>query len=191
MKDLFFVAAQVEEYLRSKNWQFCFIGGIALQRWGEPRLTIDIDLTLLTGLGNEESFIQDLLKQYAGRRPDAADFALRYRVVLLQSDAVGIDVALGALPFEENSIRRASSFAFLPGVELRTCSAEDLVVMKAFADRGRDWEDVRGILIRQGAKLNWVQIRDELSPLCELKEAPHILPRLDVLRREVGGAGAR
>ena len=32
-----------------------------------------------------------------------------------------------------------------------------------FADRGRDWEDVRGILIRQGAKLNLDALRQEVS----------------------------
>ena len=30
------------------------MGGVALQRWGEPRLTQDVDLTLLTGFGDEE-----------------------------------------------------------------------------------------------------------------------------------------
>ena len=46
---------------------------------------------------------------------------------------VGIDVALGALPFEESVVARANRFAFPGDVALRTCSAEDLVVLKAFA----------------------------------------------------------
>jgi hypothetical protein len=42
MKSLFEIAAQLESFLVARNWQFCFIGGIALQRWGQPRLTIEV-----------------------------------------------------------------------------------------------------------------------------------------------------
>ncbi len=28
-----------------EGWRFCFIGGVAQQRWGEPRLTEDVVLT--------------------------------------------------------------------------------------------------------------------------------------------------
>jgi hypothetical protein len=43
------------------------------------------------------------------------------------------------------------TFEFLLGAGIRTCSAEDLIVYKAFADRPRDWVDVKGILLRQHA----------------------------------------
>ena len=82
-------------------------------------------------------------------------------------------------------MERASEFDFLPDCRLRTCSAEDLIVMKAFADRDRDWLDVETILIRQGLRLNWKQIMSELKPLSDLKEAPEIPARLEKLRRKV------
>src|SRR2546422_11430062 len=47
-----------------------------LQAWSEARLTRDVDMTLLTGFGNEEQFIRPLLERYPGRVPDAAEFAL-------------------------------------------------------------------------------------------------------------------
>jgi len=53
MKDLFEVAKRVQEFLDAQGWQSCIIGGISVQRWGEPRLTRDVDVTLLAGLGNE------------------------------------------------------------------------------------------------------------------------------------------
>ncbi len=68
----------------------------------------------------------------------------------------GIDIARGALPFEEQAVKRAHMLEHMPGVSLRTCTAEDLGVMKAFASRPLDWNDVRGILVRQGTrKLDW------------------------------------
>jgi hypothetical protein len=80
------------------------------------------------------------------------------------------------LPFEERVIERASSYRYLADIRLHTCSAEDLVVLKAFADRPRDWADIEGILIRTGSRLDWHTIEAELQPLCEAKEAPHPPP---------------
>ena len=97
MLELIRVAADLQGFCEARDWRFCFIGGLALQRWGEPRETIDVDVTLLTGIGGEEPFIAPLL----------------------------------------------------------TCSAEDLIVLKAFAARGRDWVDVEGIIVRQAGALDW------------------------------------
>jgi hypothetical protein len=69
---------------------------------------------------------------------------------------------------------------------VRICTAEDLVVMKAFANRVIDWHDVRGVIVRQGsAKMDWRYIQEELAPLCEAKEEPEILDRLISLKREL------
>ena len=182
MIDLFSLASEVQGICVANGWQFCFIGGIALQRWGEPRVTQDVDLTLLTGFSDEQRYIDILLQHFATRVADAREFALRNRVLLLQSETgVGIDVALGGLPFEESLVARATPFEFLPGVTLQTCSAEDLIVLKAFADRPRDWSDIEGILVRQKAP-DWDYIDQHLAPLVEIKEAPHILQRLRELR---------
>lgn len=182
MKDLFEVARRVQEFLDARGWRSCVIGGVAVQRWGEPRLTRDVDVTLLTGLGDEEKYVDELLKHFASRVADAREFALTRRVMLLTSgDGTDIDLALGGLPFEENAVGRASDFEFYPGLTLRTCSAEDLMVMKAFASREQDWGDVKGILARQKT-LDWRIIYSELEPLCELKDAPEIVLRLKQLQ---------
>ncbi len=180
------LAAEIQQLLDTEGWKNCLIGGLVLQRWGEPRLTKDVDLTVLTGFGGEEEVVDLLMARYSGRRPDARDFALINRVLLIQSsDGVGIDVALGALDFEERVMERASGFDFLPDCRMRTCSAEDFVVMKAFANRDRDWLDVETVLIRQENTLEWKQIIRELKPLCLLKESPDIVPRLEKLRLKI------
>jgi Nucleotidyltransferase of unknown function (DUF6036) len=156
-----------------------------VQRWGEPRVTVDVDLTLLTGFGNEAHFIDILLRHFEGRIPDTRQFALEQRVLLLQSGSgVGLDIALGGLPFEELVVERASLFAYPGEVVLRTCSAEDLVVMKAFAGRAQDWADVERLIVRQTGKLDWDYIREQLAPLAELKGEPEILDQLARRRAE-------
>jgi hypothetical protein len=42
-------AYELQAVCQAQGWQFCFIDGMAVQRWGEPRETVDADLTLLTG----------------------------------------------------------------------------------------------------------------------------------------------
>jgi len=85
---------------------------------------------------------------------------------------------LGGLPFEERTITRASPWKISKKDSLITCCAEDLIVHKAFANRDLDWLDLRGVLRRQGQKLNVDLIFKELRPLLELKEAPEIEDRL-------------
>lgn len=62
MIDLVEEAEKMQSFCREQGWKFCFIGGLALQIWGEPRVTEDVDLTLLTGFGNERYFINMLPK---------------------------------------------------------------------------------------------------------------------------------
>lgn len=182
MKSLIHVAQELQVFLMQQKWAFCFIGGLSLQRWGQPRLTQDVDVTLLTGFENEGGYVNLLLSRYASRVPHPLEFALQNRVLLLQSDkGIGIDVALAGLPFEEDVVKRATMFEYLPGVFLQTCSAEDLIVMKAFADRTQDWADVESIVVRQKGHLDDSYIRKNLQPLCELKGAPEILSRVNNL----------
>lgn len=42
-------AAELQARLDEIGLPFCFIGGIAVQRWGERQLTVDADATVLTG----------------------------------------------------------------------------------------------------------------------------------------------
>ena len=140
MNALIQAAAELQAVCIQHDWRFCFIGGLAVQRWGEPRETVDVDLTLLTGFADED------------------------------------------LPFEELAVSRASVFIYPPDLPLRTCSAEYLIVLKAFADRPKDWLDIDGIIIRQSRHLDWAYVRAQLAPLAELKDAPELVDKLDQRR---------
>lgn len=185
MTEVIRAAAELQAVCEARRWRFCIIGGLALQRWGEPRETVDVDLTLLTGFGGEERFIEVLRQHFEARVENATEFAMTRRVLLLRArSGVGLDIALGALPFEETAISRSSMFAFPTETLLRTCSAEDLIVMKAFAARGKDWLDVEGVITRQTGGLDWSYIQSQLKPLAELKNAPEILHELERRRIE-------
>lgn len=175
-------AVDVSTAIAQLQLPYCLIGGIALQRWGEPRMTVDVDVTILAGFGNEISVFRKLAKCFAPRIPDAESFAEYNRIALLVTkEGVGVDVSLGALPFEERVISRATDWLIPDYGNIRTCSAVDLIVLKAFAARDQDWIDIRGTLIRQRNRIDRDLILEELTPLAELKEEPEILTRLNDL----------
>lgn len=180
LEDVIVAAAEVEAFCHGHGWRFCFIGGLSVQRWGMPRFTQDIDLTLMTGLGNEDKFIDALLESFPGRLANARQFALERRVLLARTTGfIDLDIALGAFPFEEASIGRATPWPVNEAVTLTTCSAEDLIIHKVFAARDRDWGDVESILVRQIGKLNMAHIRRELPPLLELKDDVEAMEKLE------------
>jgi len=183
MNVLIDAAVAVQRVLDEAGIGFCFIGGFAAQRHAEPRVTRDVDLAVLTGLGNESRVIDVLMRAFEARRPDARAFAERYRVLLLKTAAgVGIDATLTALPFEAEMIARSSLFEFAPGVYLRTCSAEDLLILKVFAGRPIDWRDIEMVLRRYRPEhLDLAAVRTALVPLLAAKDDAESMTEFDRL----------
>lgn len=174
MNALFQAAREVCDFMAERRWKFCIIGGLAVMRWGEVRTTLDVDLSLFTGFGNEEVFSDALLSRFPGRSQDAREHALKYRVLMIHaSNGKPLDISYAGLPIEQAIIRRATPFHFDDDVVLPTCSAEDLFVMKVFAARPKDLHDAESIAARQS--LNRVQVLRGLKPLCELKETPELV----------------
>jgi hypothetical protein len=183
MNELVAAAKHIQDFCLSRTWHFAFIGGLAVLRWGEPRLTRDVDLTIFTGFENEDVYVREILVHFKSRRRDMVEFARRYRVILVETqNHIPADIVLGGIPFEETMISNSSFFEFETNTAIKTCSAEDLIVMKAFADRDRDWVDVQGIVLRQQNQLDWPYIENQLTPLCELKNAPGILEKLKKIK---------
>ncbi len=189
MNKLFQAAVELQDFLAGRKWPFCFIGGMAVLRWGEMRTTQDVDVSLLCDFGAEAEYAGVLLEAFSSRITEGADFAQINRVLLLRaSNNVSIDVSLAGLPFEKNMVEQASWFDYSTECSLLTCSAEDLIVLKAFADREVDWGDIRGIVCRQGGRLDCQYITEQLRPLCKLKEVPEIIDKLDrVLKDNLAG----
>jgi hypothetical protein len=179
MNSLFEAASEVQKTMEERQRPFCFIGALAVMRWGEIRMTQDIDLCLLCGFGNEREIANELASKFNSRIDDVLNFALSNRVLLLYaSNGVSVDISLSGLEFEEEMIRRATPFLYTPSCSLRTCSAEDLIILKAFADRAKDWGDIESIALRQGSILDTGYILSRLTPLCDLKESPEIIDKL-------------
>lgn len=184
--DLIAAAARLQQSWDQQGIKFCFIGGIAVQYWGEPRMTNDVDATVAGEFGSERQLATQLLQGMKARIEDAVEFATINRVLLMRdSQGVSIDASLAAMPYELGVIERSRNEEIRPGLSIRLCSASDLIILKAFANRPRDWEDIRGVLIRSSDRLDRDFIRAELAILAELKEEPEILVQLEQLFRQL------
>jgi hypothetical protein len=183
--------SELGSFFDGRSWKYCLVGGLAANCWGRPRFTQDIDITVYTEVGREADVIRELLTSFHSRldRAEARQFAIDHRVLLLTSRAgIQIDVALGALGFEEQMVERAPRYEILPSILVPVATAEDVVIMKAIAGRPQDWMDIEGILAKQRSKLDWTYIDATLPPLLELADASDRISQLIAVKRKVEAA---
>lgn len=190
MNGQFEAAWQLHQFLTSRHIPYVIIGGVAVQRWGEPRLTRDVDLTVLLPPGREEPMLREIVATFAPRLEDAVAFALEHRVLPVTTrDGGAVDISLGLPGYEEGAVARAVDYELGDGRVVRLCTAEDLIVHKALAGRPRDLEDIEGIVARQAEGLDVEYVRRWLTELGRVAEDREIVARFeDIWARRHEGA---
>ena len=139
MNQIFKAAVELATTFEEGGFDYCFIGGLAVQRWGESRITKDADATALTRFVDDEKLVDFLFPRFRSREGNTREFALRYRIIRLETTSgIALDVGMGALAFEVDSVARSSYWEIDNNVAIKTCTAEDLIVHKAFASRDQD-----------------------------------------------------
>ena len=151
--------ARLGRALDDAGLPYMVIGGQAVLRYGEPRLTRDIDVTL--GVAPDQ--LSDVLAAVGplGLRPlvEPEPFVSETLVLPCEEGTTGVRVDLVfSLPGYERTAMGRTEAVEVGGGVVRFASVEDLLVHKLVAGRPRDVEDVRGILLRQpGADLDYVR----------------------------------
>ena len=169
---IFEAAVEVCTFLEDHHFPYAVLGGLALQHWGEPRTTQDVDIVVLVPSNEEDALLQATLQRFRPRMADALAFAKRYRVLLIAtSNDVPVDMALGIPGYEEEALRRSSKVSFVGLAPISILSAEDLIIHKCVAGRPRDVEDVERVLIRQRVNLDLRYIRRWLRDFAAIIEA--------------------
>jgi len=181
MNPQFEAAWALHQFLASRGIPYAIIGGIAVQRWGRPRFTQDVDITILLPPGEEGPILEELLATFEGRRPDALAFARQHRVLLLRvPGASDVDLSLGLPGYEDEVMARAVDYDLGDGRVVRLCSAEDLIIHKAIAGRPQDALDIEGVILRQGHRLDVAYIRHWLGIFADLLETDEVVQRFEM-----------
>lgn len=156
---------------------YMVIGGMANAVWGEPRATLDIDVTLWVEDAGIPAAIDVLSTTFRPLVTDPSGFIADTRVLPMESaDGVRVDVIFGVLPFEREAIRRAVPFA-IGGEPVCFCTAEDLVLMKIISERDRDIADARAVVARRLSDLDLAYLEPRVVEMAAILDRPEILAR--------------
>jgi len=154
---------------------YMVIGGLANAVWGEPRATLDIDVTVAAETADGGDLIAGLAPDFHPLVSDPSRFIEQTRVLPLRSrTGIRVDLIFGLLPFERDAIARAVSVK-VQGVDVSFCTAEDLILLKIISTRDRDRADVEGIVGRLRAQLDREYLEPRIEELAQLLDRPEIL----------------
>lgn len=166
---------EVTSVLESLSIPNMLIGGLAVSLWGEPRATVDVDLTIWVEPEDLERTVHQLCERLRVLTGDPVSFVRQTRVLPVQtSQEVRADLIFGALPYEKQAIGRAQPKQ-VAGQTVMVASVEDLILMKLASERQKDLEDARRLLWRYHGFLN----REYLEP--RLRELAEALGRSEIL----------
>ena len=185
MNRLYAAAIEFHNFLTARAIPYAIIGGIAVQFWGEPRGTRDLDLTVAVPIERVDEILGALLAQFAPRIPDAAEFARRNRVLLLAaSNGVPVDVSLGLPGYEDDLMARALLVPLDADHQVRVCSPEDLVIHKALAGRANDLKDLDMVIAAQADRLDTGHVRRWLTFFSDTLATPEPLGNFEAAWRK-------
>jgi len=156
------------------------IGGIAVIARGVRRFTTDIDAAVRGDEISVDQLLAALAKKHiVPRVDDAAQFARENLVLLLRHERslVEFDVSLAWTEFEHEAIA-AATVAEFGNVKAPMARAEDLIVFKAIAGRGKDMDDVAALLALY-PKLDLARVRRRVRELATLADSPELTNGLD------------
>jgi len=160
------------EFLDTSGFKYAIVGGIALAQWGVVRATYDIDVKVLIPENRYEEIKSMIYKKFPHpTRQNIQDNPFIVSVVI-QKTTVNFLLALPG--YEELIIERATKRP-LDGFDVWICSAEDLIIQKAIADRARDWPDIEALIVEQKDNLDYNYIENWLKQFSEVLEKPALL----------------
>jgi hypothetical protein len=186
--DLLEAAWEVHRFLTARQVPYAIIGGFAVQHWGQPRLTVDLDVTVSVPAERTLDFVRDVISRFTPRVQDLETFARDTRVIPVRApDGCLIDISLAIPGYEDLVMARTVEYEVEPDRPLRFCSPEDLIIHKAVAGRPLDIQDIEGVIFRQRDALDSDYIRHWLHDFSTVLESPEILERFEAPWRQLHG----
>ena len=163
--------------LEQHQISYMIIGGLANAVWGEPRATLDIDVTIAADTSEAHRIVAMFGTDFKSLVPDPEAFVKETRVLPLESrSGVRVDLIFGLLPFEREALERAT-LVHVAGEDVHFCTPEDLILLKIISRRAQDQTDVQGILQRRYSELDFAYLEPRIEELSELLSRPQIVHR--------------
>ncbi len=178
----------IQDFLKKEGVPYMIIGGIGNLVWGEPRLTVDIDITIQMSPAKERDFIKEIGSRFRILVDNPDDFAKKTKVLPIEiTEGVKGDIIFAGLDYEKIAIGRSVEVEISKNNRVRVCTAEDLIIHKAISEREKDWQDIEGILFRRGALLDKKYLDNWLHEFASALDKSGIQKRFEDLWKEIVG----
>ncbi len=176
----------IQNFLKARGIPYMIVGGIGNLVWGEPRMTVDIDITVHITDTHERDFIKEVGSKFKVLVGNPDEFVKKTRVLPIEiTESVKGDIIFIGLEYEKMAIERAVDVEISKNIKVRVCTAEDLIIYKAISEREKDWQDIEGILLRRGNLLDKKYILSWLSQFSSALDKPGIKKRFEGLWKEI------
>jgi hypothetical protein len=148
---------QIARTLEAIQTTYAFMGGVAVNAWGVPRATFDIDFVI----GVDPAAFAGVLQGLATHGVEIDEpFTRGYRDTLHGMEKVNaswagdrgwvrLDIFRTNTPFLESAMSRRVLYPVRDG-EVYVVTAADLILFKLLAGRRKDWVDIDNVVAVQG-----------------------------------------
>jgi hypothetical protein len=182
----------IQDFLKTNNVPYMIIGGVGNLVWGEPRTTMDVDISIFLPENREPELIKAISSRFKMLTASPSKFVKKTRVLPIEVlDGVRSDLIFAQLDYEGQAIDRAVDVELSPGTTVRVCTAEDLIIHKAISKREKDWQDIEGVIIRRGRSLDRTYLMKWLKEFAAILERPEIVKRFDKLWKDSRTRGSK
>jgi hypothetical protein len=159
------LAQKLAVELDARQIDYAIGGALALGFWGEPRGTLDVDITLFVSPAKPTKCVNLLLDIHCDLEPaEALDSLSEHGFCKVAMEGTTVDVFLPIVDFYETARLRRRSVR-LGRHNIWIWDAESLVIFKMMFFRRKDLADVEQILRQQGTHLDRAFVRNELVKL--------------------------
>lgn len=159
-------------FLEEQGIAYALVGGIAVGVWGQPRTTFDVDAVVAADAATLDRLRKAIKPPPFLFEPETLTFpdakVLRGHVLEHTNSAEPGVMVVDFLTFEptlNQAILDRRRRANIAGRDCWLCSPEDLILLKLIAGRGKDLEDIKGILADRQEQLNQTYLQEWITRL--------------------------
>jgi hypothetical protein len=154
------------------------VGAMAVAMWGEPRATLDVDLSVWVEADRLAEVVTAIVARFQSVA-DPLEFVVRTRVLpIAAADGTRADLVFAALDREREMLVRAVPKR-VDGRSVPVASVEDLIYMKLISERAKDRDDATRLLLRFRKSIDRCYLRPKLEEISAALASADILQTYD------------
>ncbi len=158
------IAQKVNEVLSRLQIDYFVMGRVAVACWGIPAATLNIDIVISIEKEDIKNFLLEMEK--IGLKFDFDKTLCKLEegrpAKLWYKEGISVGVRVASFTIDYEALDGAKEVEIW-GKKWKICPPEELIVYKLAAEKPKDIEDIKGILMNKNLNLNW----EKINQLCK------------------------